>query len=324
MTAQERVAALSTPMWTLAAFAAAVESGLVAALDEPREVDELAARTGLPVAVATALLDVLATMDLAERAGEHWVAGTELEPVLREPRLGVLRDDLRTTLLQGLALFTTARVEPQALSGWRHTDEDLLQAQGRVSASVVPMLANVLFPHVPGLLGRLEGGSGAFLDVGAGVAAVSIAMCRQYPSLRAVGLEPASAPLALARANVAAAGMNERIELRDRRVEELDDEAIFDVAWLPASFLPADTFATALRTVHRALRPGGLLLTGALDPSGDDAAAAVTRLRLTLWGGDSLLPAEVVAMAEAAGYVGVTTVERTSGRLVPMHARRPG
>ena len=114
----------------------------------------------------------------------------------------------------------------------------------------------MLFPHVPGLLDRLGSEAGAFLDVGAGVAAVSIAMCRQYPAIRAVGLEPASAPLELARRNVAAAGLNERIELRDRRVEELDDEAAFDVAWLPASFLPADTLATALGTVHRALRPG--------------------------------------------------------------------
>ena len=88
MTAQERIAALSTPTWTLAALAASVESGLVAALDEPREVGELAERTGLPVAVAAALVDVLATMELAERIGEHWVAGAELEPVMREPRLG--------------------------------------------------------------------------------------------------------------------------------------------------------------------------------------------------------------------------------------------
>jgi predicted O-methyltransferase YrrM len=324
MTAQERIASLSTPVWELAALAAAVESGLVAALDEPRGVGELAGRAGLPVAVATALLDVLAAMDLAERDGDRWVAGAQLEPAMREPRLGAMRDDLRTTLLQAHALFATARSDPQALAGWRHTDEDLLQAQGRLSASVIPMLAQVLFPHVPGLLGRLESGSGAFLDVGAGVAAVSIAMCRQYPAIRAVGLEPASVPFALARRNVVDAGMEHRIELRDRRVEELDDDAAFDVAWLPASFLSADTFSVALDTVHRALRPGGLLLTGALDPRGADGEGAVARLRLILWGGDSLTPDEVVAMIEAAGYVGVTAVPRQSGRLVPMHARRSG
>jgi SAM-dependent methyltransferase len=323
MTAQERIASLSTPTWTLAAFAAAVESGLVAALDEPREVDELATRSGLPGAVVASLLDVLATMDLAERSGGRWVAGAELGPAMREPMLGMLRDDLRTTLLQAFALFTAARLEPHALGGWRHTDEELLQAQGRLSASVIPMLATVLFPHVPGLLDRLTGGSGAFLDVGAGVAAVSIAMCRQYPSLRAVGLEPAPAPLALARRNVAAAGLQDRVELRDGRVDELADEAAYDVAWVPTSFLSADGYAIALANVHRALRPGALLLTGALDPTGDDAEGAVARLRVTLWGGESLAPAEVVARIEAAGYVDVTTVERGSGRLVPVHARRP-
>ena len=193
MTAQERIASLSTPAWTLAALAASVESGLAAALDEPRDAGELAERTGLPVAVVEALVEVLATMELAERIGEHWVAGPELEPAMCEPDLGLLRDDLRTTLLQSHALFTAARVEPDALGRWRHTDEELLQAQGRLSASVIPMLAQVLFPHVPGLLDRLGSEVGAFLDVGAGVAAVSIAMCRQYPAIRAVGLEPAPA-----------------------------------------------------------------------------------------------------------------------------------
>ena len=324
MTTQERIASLSTPAWTLAALAASVESGLAAALDEPRDADELAERTGLPVAVVDALVEVLATTGLAERIGAHWVAGPELEPAMREPQLGLLRDDLRTTLLQSLALFTAARVEPHALGRWRHTDEQLLQAQGRLSASVIPLLAHVLFPHVPGLLDRLGSKAGAFLDVGAGVAAVSIAMCRQYPAIRAVGLEPASAPLELARRNVAAAGLEERIELRDRRIEELDAETAFDVAWLPASFLPAATFATALGTVHRALRPGGLILTGTLDPRGEDAEAAVTRLRLALWGGERLAPGELVAMMQGAGYVDVTAVPRQSGRLVPVHGRRAG
>ena len=119
-------------------------------------------------------------------------------------------------------------------------------------------------------------------------------------------------------------GLEDRVELRAQRVEELDDEEAFDVAWLPASFLPTDAVAIALTTVHRALRPGGLLLTGALDGSGADGEAAVTRLRLALWGGGDLAPAEVVAMIEAAGYVDVTAVERQASRLVPMHARRPG
>lgn len=290
MTARDRIASLSTPSWTLAALAASVDSGLVAALDEPREIGELADRTGLPTEVVAALVELLATMDLAERIGEHWVAGAELEPDMREPQLGLLRDDLRTTVLQSLALVSTARVEPHALGGWRHTDEQLLQAQGRLSA---------------------------------GVAGVSIAMCRRYPAIRAVGLEPAPAPLALARCNVAAAGLRGRVELRDRRVEDLADEAAFDVAWLPGSFLSAETFALALRTVHRALRPGGLLLTGTLDPTGGDAEAAVTRLRLTLWGGGIVAPDDVVALVDAAGYVDVTAVARQSGRLVPVHARRP-
>ena len=187
-------------------------------------------------------------------------------------------------------LVATARHEPHALGGSRHTDEDLLQAQGRLSAGAIGVLAGCCSPHVPGLLDRLAGARGAFLDVGAGVAAVTIAMCRHFPSVRAVGLEPAHAPLALARRNVADAGLEDRVELRGQRVEELADEEAFDVAWLPSSFLSTDAFATALTAVHRALRPGGLLLTGALDGSGADGEAAVARLRLALWGGETSPP----------------------------------
>ena len=63
-------------------------------------------------------------------------------------------------------------------------------------------------------------------------------MCRLFPTVRAVGLEPAQAPLALARRNVAGAGLEDRIELRGQRVEELADEEAFDVAWLPRASCP--------------------------------------------------------------------------------------
>ena len=80
MTTQGRIASLSTPAWTLAALAASVESGLAAALDEPRAVEELAERTGLPVAVVDALVEVLATMELAERIGAHCCRASPCSP----------------------------------------------------------------------------------------------------------------------------------------------------------------------------------------------------------------------------------------------------
>ena len=98
------------------------------------------------------------------------------------------------------------------------------------------------------------------------------------------------------------------------------------MAWLPASFLPAETLRDRPAAPCTArCGPGGLLLTGTLDPQRRRMARRPSRrLRLTLWGGGTWRPDEVVAMVRAAGYVDVTAVPRQSGRLVPIHARRAG
>jgi hypothetical protein len=62
-------------------------------------------------------------------------------------------------------------------------------------------------------------------------------MCRTFPHVRAVGIDPYDAPLALARENVAPANLSDRIELRRIVVQDLRDEAAFDLAWLPIFFL---------------------------------------------------------------------------------------
>jgi SAM-dependent methyltransferase len=190
-----------------------------------------------------------------------------------------------------------------------------------MSAGAVAFLERWVFPHAAGIPERLEGGA-SFLDVGAGVGGVAIDMCRRFPRLRAVGLEPLEAPLALARANVAAAGLEERLELRQQLVQELDDVDAYDIAWLPLNFLPTAVLAEALERVGRALRPGGLLLLATLGGGGDDLRSAAARLRSVLWGGDALEPERVVALLEAAGYKDIAVLDRMASGLRPLTARR--
>jgi predicted O-methyltransferase YrrM len=89
------------------------------------------------------------------------------------------------------------------------------------------------------------------------VGVIAIELCRSYPALRVVGLEPAAAPLAQARRNVEAANLADRIELRQQRVEDLGDTEAFDLAYVAQVFLPDAAFEAGLRNVWRALRPGG-------------------------------------------------------------------
>jgi SAM-dependent methyltransferase len=306
---------LSAGAWGLAALSASVESGLLAELSAPRTAEELAVATDVPAPLVGRLLDVVVALGLATREGDRFVRADG------GPDLDLLGADLRTGLLQTHALYSAGR-RGELSVGWSYVDEDVLQAQGTMSAGAVGFLERVLFPSVPGILDRLRSDGAAFLDVGAGVGAVTIEMCRRFPTLRAVGIEPQDAPLGLARANVEAAGLGSRVELRQQLVQDLPDEDAFDVAWLPGNFLPRDVLVEAIAVVHRALRPGGLLLMATLGGGGDDLASAAARLRATLWGGDAVEPEIVVSLLERAGYVDITVLDRMRNGLRPIHARR--
>ena len=83
-------------------------------------------------------------------------------------------------------------------AGWQHREAELLQAAGDVSSTVPQRLARAIAPLLAGLPERLQAPGSAFLDVGVGVAALSIEMARLWPSLRIVGIDPWAPALALA------------------------------------------------------------------------------------------------------------------------------
>ena len=204
--------------------------------------------------------------------------------------------DLRNTLLQVADLMSRSR-EGTLRAGWEQTDPLVLQAQGEISAQPVQALVEQVFPMV-GVEVR------DFLDAGAGVGAMCIELCRRLPEARAVGLEPAEAPLALARENVRAAGLEDRIELRAQPVQDLDDEAAYDAAWLAAMFMPRAVVAAAMPALRRAVRPGGMVLTAAMGVGGDGLPDAAARLRAALWGAEVGLE-ELERLARDAGFADV-------------------
>ena len=203
--------ALADRVWAAAALGALVELGVAERLSEPAGTEELAAGAGVPAPLVEALLDVVAAVGLVERRADGGYHGAELASAAADRAFAA---DVRSSLLQSAELAHRTVAGDRDLVGWRYTDPVVLQAQGASSAGAVAMLERVVFPAFDGLEERLRDGDGRFLDVGAGVAAVTVEMCRRYPALRAVAIEPQEAPLALARRNVEAAGLTDRIELR--------------------------------------------------------------------------------------------------------------
>ena len=187
-------------------------------------------------------------------------------------------------------------------SVWNEQDDDALLAQGRASAIAGALLPERVLPQLPDSE-RLLTGPVRFLDVGVGVAAMAVALCQHMPHLSIVGLDVLDRPLELARLHVEEAGLDQRIELRRLDVADLDAVDEFDLAWLPAPFIPRASLERGLARVAAALRSGGWVLLGH-GRLGDNAMdAVVTRFKTVAYGGTPLTDDEAEALLASAGLV---------------------
>lgn len=210
--------------------------------------------------------------------------------------------------------------------GWDHDQPSILLAQGHSSVLVAEALHRFVVPELGDELGqRLAEPDAAFLDVGAGVAALAIAVCRLWPSLRVVALEPWDPALAIAHDEVAAAGLQERVEVRDGVIEELADEAAFDFAWLPTMFIARPALEPAMERLLATLRPGGWATFGLYARPGDPFRDALADLRTVRQGGALISPQEVAELLEHAGFadVGVHSKPEWQPPVVYVAGRRP-
>jgi predicted O-methyltransferase YrrM len=313
---------LSQSVWAFATLTTALEAGLLEQLAEPQELGAISAHSGLDPSLVEGILDVLVALLLVRRDGQLFVAAPGLRPLLAPDTKGVFLAQLRSVDLQGRQLIDGSRRSTLG-PGWQHTDPMLLEAQGRSGKSAIPAMVQAIRSN-PELEVRLQQPSASFLDVGVGVGVIAIELCRAFPTLRVVGLEPAAAPLAQARRNVAAAQLAGRIELRQQGVEELQDSEAFDLAFVAQVFIPDGTFEAGLANVWRGLRPGGWLHMPAISATGDELEPALSRLRNILWGGGARLPEQVAEAARGVGFTGVQIVAPgAGGTLRAIVAQRP-
>jgi hypothetical protein len=183
---------LSQSVWAFATLTTALEAGLLDQLAEPQELGSIGGHSVLDPSLAEGILDVLVALGLAHRDGQLFAAAPELAPLLAPQAKEVLLAQLRSTDLQSRQLIDGARNSDLA-PGWQHTDPMLLEAQGRSGQGAMPAMVQAIRQN-PELAARLDQPSASFLDVGVGVGVIAIELCRAFPALRVVGLEPAPAP----------------------------------------------------------------------------------------------------------------------------------
>lgn len=208
-------------------------------------------------------------------------------------------------IVEGFLNQSADFVEHPARAGWDHESPSVLLAQGYTSTLLAGVFQRAVVPALDDLEGRLQAPGASCLDVGAGVAALSVAMCRVWPQVRVVAVDPWQPALDLARKLIADAGLADRIELRSHGAEELADDAEHDFAWVPTFFIPGALLEQVAERVHVALRPGGWAVLGLYVRPDDPLAAALADLRTVRQGGAQQTSQEVAALMSGTGFADV-------------------
>jgi SAM-dependent methyltransferase len=206
--------------------------------------------------------------------------------------------------------------DPGRPPGWTFTDPAILQGWGRGSA-VVPAALAAAVPELAGVR--------SFLDVGSGIGLLAIAAAGVWPRATVVGIDVWGPSLEAAAANVLAAGLGDRITLRDQDVVAFDDADAYDCAWFPTFFVTEPVLEAAMPRLYRALRPGGWLVLGRMAPAPDRLAQAVSTLRTIRGGGADFDAKRLVTALEAVGCTAVRVLPRQGP--APMEyviGQRPG
>jgi SAM-dependent methyltransferase len=182
----------------------------------------------------------------------------------------------------------------------------VLQAGGDVTQGFVNVLPRLL-PLLDGLGPRLEGSAAAFLDVGTGVGKLAIGMARKWPALRVVGLDVWGPSLALARKNVTDGGLQDRIELREQPGEQLPEERAFDLAWIPAPFVPPHALGRLVAQVDRGAQAGRVAPV-CRGQAGRGLEGSCARLPRGLFGGEPSTQQQIEGLLSEKGLSEVRTL----------------
>jgi hypothetical protein len=242
---------------------------------------------------------------------------------VRDEVLRIVADDPEAIANNAIAHLRRAlRHAEGGTLGWID-DPAVMRAQGRGSAVVADVMREHLLPLMDSSRSALESGTGRFLDVGTGVAAIAARLCTLYPGTTATGIDVSDVVLDIAREELEAAGLAARVELRRQPVEELADRDRYDLAWVPQPFIAPAAFAAGVRRVFDALR-GDRWIVAPVASGAEDAGPfdrALFAHSAHLMGGGPLSVAEAARLLEEAGF---TDAEPWFfGSQAVMRARRP-
>ena len=278
---QATIQAWDEAAWSLAAFA-------------------LAARGDGPADLTAAACELLAVAGLTAALGE---SPADLGAVT--PRQAASR--AAAGLHQASALASGRGYD------WAAQSDEALLAQGQASAGGARPFSQFMLPMMGDLAGRLASPGARMLDVGTGAAALAVDFAQVFPQLRVLGIDVLDRALDLARQTIAVSDVADRVTVRKQDIADFTDDAGFDLAWVPAPFIPQPTLSEGLLLVAAELRPGGWLMMGHGKFGGTPVQDALTRLKTIVFGGTPLDDAAACQLLRNAGLTSVWSAPTPRG-----------
>jgi precorrin-6B methylase 2 len=284
--------------------------------------------------LATASLTALAAV-LDARA-----SGTPLDPtlakvaqdLLAQVGAGTFADNVTSqeaamtaSMIRALYMMDSKLLTGSRTTSWSHSEPEILSAIGNAARMHAHSFTRGVVPICDGLADRLAAPTARLLDVGVGVAGTATALAQMWPELHIVGIDVWQPSLRLARENVDAAGLADRIELREQGVEALDDTNAYDAVYFAVHFIQERFARPGIARVFSAMRTGGWIVTGATPfEQMPPEVAALHRFRETQWGSPLWTIAQTEQVLRDAGFVDVRIAPPQPGPpVVWIAARKP-
>ena len=333
------------PYWDLAvapvqadALAATLELGIFDALDTPRTAAQLAAGLDLNAPHTALLLELLWSMRLLENngAGGYRCTTTALQYFCRSSpafcgdawlyRLHALRHfgtQLSTLVRDGgkptLSSYNTASGVNWALAAQQQIGQEQRAVTMRAALSVMQRIAPFSSPDT-----RLR-----LLDAGGGPGWVAIALAQAHAGLQGTVFDWPET-VAVAAANIAHAGLSARLDTLGGDLDSDDPGSGYDLIWCSSVLHFVRDLPAALRKLHAALRPGGVLVCvqAEIAPLPDDAARVLPYyLPMRMLGRAVTRHGELAAQLRETGWQHVEQYQAADFPMAPVQviiARRAG
>lgn len=315
--ASQRLHTWASGALALSLLRAALHSGALRMLQQPRTVPEIARQIGLEDSWAHELCDALYALHICERHDDTYVLAADFAALLAADAPLSVADTLGffDVFVQDMAHTFTPPYGETHLS----TQEQLQIAKGKWGTPVSP-LARQAFQHLAAQMPEviaLWNAPARHLEVGCGAGRDLLCLATLYPQVHVTGVDVNAAALAYVEREAQALGLPERVSITHADIQDLSYDAEFHTILWSQIFFPRASRTRTLEVVYRALRPGGYLLLPLQHEIGRDTEqlraspltlAVLLQLVYRHWGLNPLPTTAIQQEAEAAGFTWVRLV----------------